>query len=588
MQRKVRNHGNRVVAFAIAVVVFYFLSSSWSAYNRQESVRLANFMNHEIPPESLTAKESSFNWSSITFQHPPGTLAQVPLGKVSSFPRVQYKFKSETLKESARREFRRGEVRKIFQRDWQAYRQFAWMKDALMPVTGGYRDQFSGWAATLVDSLDTLWIMGLRAEFDEAVKAVATIDFGNSSEARVNTFETNIRYMGGLLAAYDLSKRPVLLAKATELGDLLYAAFNTENRMPVDFIDFNRAKTGAELFVEGSVVSASPGTLSLEMTRLSQVTGDPKYYDAMSKVMELFHLQQNETKLPGLWPMFVSMKNEDVATGNQFTLAGCADSLYEYLPKMHGLLRGSEPIYETMSRGFLDAANKHMIFRPMLPGGEDILVTGAVSTDNNGIATLDPESEHLGCYLGGAFALGGRLLNRPEDVDIGAKLTNGCVYAYKSFPAGVGPERWNMVACESRTNCTWDEDIWNQEKRKRPEWMEHLPKGFTTAKDPRYILRPEAIESVFILYRITGRSEFQEAAWDMFQGVRNATRTQYASGAVPDVTRPVDTTMNEDYMESFWLAETLKYFYLAFSPPDVISLDDYVLNTEAHPFLIPR
>lgn len=40
--------------------------------------------------------------------------------------------------------------------------------------------------------------------------------------------------------------------------------------------------------------------------------------------------------------------------------------------------------------------------------------------------------------------------------------------------------------------------------------------------------------------------------------------------------------------QSFWLAETLKYFYLALSPPDLISLDDYVLNTEAHPFRMPR
>jgi len=45
--------------------------------------------------------------------------------------------------------------------------------------------------------------------------------------------------------------------------------------------------------------------------------------------------------------------------------------------------------------------------------------------------------------------------------------------------------------------------------------------------------------------------------------------------------------MQLDEMESFWLAETLKYFYLLFSTPDVISLDDWVLNTEAHPFRRP-
>lgn len=50
----------------------------------------------------------------------------------------------------------------------------------------------------------------------------------------------------------------------------------------------------------------------------------------------------------------------------------------------------------------------------------------------------------------------------------------------------------------------------------------------------------------------------------------------------------INTSAANGPSQSFWLAETLKYFYLAFSPPDVISLDDYVLNTEAHPFKRPK
>lgn len=202
-----------------------------------------------------------------------------------------------------------------------------------------------------------------------------------------------------------------------------------------------------------------------------------------------------------------------------------------------------------MATRFLDAADKHMFFRPMLPGGEDILVSGFVTVHEGGEVVMDPETEHLACYLGGAVALGGRLLGRPGAVVTGAKLTNGCVYAYKSFPSGVGPERHNMIPCPSRDECPWDEKTWIREREKRPEYKPHLPKGFTTAKDPRYILRPEAIESVFLLYRITGRQEFQEAAWEMFQAVRTATGSEHASAAVPDVTKPVDPTKNEDYME---------------------------------------
>ncbi|KAF3025063.1 hypothetical protein E8E14_014478 [Neopestalotiopsis sp. 37M] len=585
-----RGRRTQYASLGVAIIICYLLYSSWTSTSSLESVRLTRFMNsvdESSSPIELAA--SSFNWSNVKHKYavdePP---AQVPFSKFARLPKVQFKFPAETQEQRQQREYKRQQVLDTFVRDWQAYRKYAWMKDALLPVSGGYRDQFSGWAATLVDSLDTLWIMGLKTEFDEAVAAVARIDFGKSTSDSVNTFETNIRYMGGLLAAYDLSKRPVLLVKARELGDLLYGAFNTENHMPVDFISMEQAKTGGGLMVEASVVSASPGTLSLEMTRLSQVTGDPKYYNAVSGVMNVFFRNQNKTKIPGLWPKMVFMSSKDVTAGTDFTLGGCADSLYEYLPKMHGLLQGAEPIYSTMSRGFMNAADEHLFFRPMVPRQEDILISGNANYLGEGEVQLDPGSEHLTCFIGGTFALAGRLLNRPADIETGAKLTRGCMYAYKSMPSGVGPERWNMVACESRDSCEWNEARWDQEKKRRLEYKEQLPKGFTGVSDPRYILRPEAIESVFVLHRITGRQEFQDAAWDMFLAVRNATRTQYASGAVRDVTKPVDTNTNEDYMESFWLAETLKYFYLAFSPPDLISLDDYVLNTEAHPFLRPR
>lgn len=473
----------------------------------------------------------------------------------------------------------------VFMGDWEAYKKYAWLKDALKPLSGGFQDQFSGWAATLVDSLDTLWIMGLRAEFDEAVDAVAGIDFGQSSSGRVNTFETNIRYLGGLMAAYDLSGREVLLAKAVELGDLLYGAFNTENRMPVDFIDFAAAKTGEGLTVEASVVSASPGTISLEFTRLSQLTGDSKYYDAISRVMDVFYKGQNKTRLPGLWPTMVSMSRQDVVSGYQFTLGGCADSLYEYLPKTHALLGGHEPKYEAMSLGFMEAAKK-LLFRPMIPGNESILMpsSGWVNTDED--IVLDNETEHLACFLGGAYALGGKLLNNREYVDIGAKLTLGCVYAYLAFPTGMMPERINMVPCKTWDDCKWDQTLFDEEKRKRPQYKEHLPQGFTTAKDPRYILRPEAIESVFIMYRVTGNPVYQELGWKMFTAIANGTKTETgAHAAVEDVTHAANLLPQSDYMESFWFAETLKYFYLLFCPPDIISLDKYVLNTEAHPFL---
>ncbi|KAL6866713.1 glycoside hydrolase family 47 protein [Trichoderma novae-zelandiae] len=542
-QRIVRNS----ILLTLAILTVWHLGLlSRAPSSSSEWSRLEHSMNHGAFPSRYPESKSSFDWSSIKFRYPPDNNTRLPTSHGNPLPRIQHQFVSESPAAAKKRVQRLLAVKQVFLRAWQGYKQFAWKQDALLPISGGAREQFSGWAATLVDSLDALWIMGLRDEFDEAVAAVADIDFGSSTSSRINIFETNIRYLGGLLAAYDLSDRAVLLTKAVELGDLIYAGFNTENGMPVDFLNFYSAKSGEGLLVEGSVVSASPGTLSLELTRLSQITGDPKYYSAVSQVMDVFYQGQNKTSLPGVWPMNVNMRAKDVVNGSTFTLGGCADSLYEYLPKMHQLLGGGEPKYETMSTTFLQSADRHFLFRPMLPRGDDILMPGNVNVDERGEPALDAETEHLACFVGGMFGLAGKLFERTDDVETGIKLTNGCVYAYRAFPTGMMPERLNMAPCRNRSRCPWDEEYWLQERDKRPEWKPNLPKGFTSAKDPRYLLRPEAIESVFYSYRLTGRREFQDAAWDMFTAVEEGTRTRYANAAVLDVTTAADQLPQED------------------------------------------
>ncbi|KAG6102001.1 hypothetical protein E4U30_000394 [Claviceps sp. LM220 group G6] len=592
----------RVLYMACLATVFLFLFPPrlFSTSPGREIDALWRFMDGAAPDATVlgAGNKSSFDWTQVQMAYlPPDQVSALPASNKyrRRLPPTQYAFKAESSKQAAAlRQERRDQVRNVFIADWQNYRTYAWGRDALNPVSATAKDQFSGWAATLVDSLDTLWIMGLRDEFNEAVAAVGSIDFGASTSRQVNIFETNIRYLGGLLAAYDLSGRDVLLAKAVELGNFIYAGFNTPDNMPVDFIDFEVAKRGTGLEIERSVVSASPGTLSLEMTRLSQVTGDPKYYDAVTRVMRVFHEQQNKTKLPGLWPIMVSMDRMDVSSRREFSLGAGADSLYEYLPKMHALLGGQEPMYEVMTESFMEAATTHLFFRPMVPLEDDILIAGNVDVSDDGETPLDPESGHLVCFIGATMALGGRLLGQPGHVETGAKLAKGCAYAYASFPSGMMPETYNMVACEPRlaSSCSWDEVKWERERKKRKQWKPHLPKGFTTAKDPRYILRPEAIESIFILYRITGKQEYQEIAWTMFQAVHKASQAKYGHAAISDVTIPFEESTKEDnqedYMESFWLAETLKYYYLIFSPPDLIDLDEFVLNTEAHPFRRPR
>jgi mannosyl-oligosaccharide alpha-1,2-mannosidase len=587
-------------AFLFLGIYFFLPQENASAYlprfnygssSRTGTHALAQYMNDPAHVPDIIAKNSSFDWSSVKFAYP---LPHTPLlpPPVAHRPRIQHRFKPDRADVAAVQEQRRLEVKRVFEKSWESYRTKAWMKDALKPISGQYVDQFSGWAATLVDSLDTLWMMGMREAFYEAVEAVATIDFGKSTAARVNTFETCIRYLGGLLAAHDLSGHPVLLQKAVEVGDLLYAGFNTENGMPVDFINFETAKEGTGLRVESQVVSASPGTITLEFSRLSQLTGDNKYYAAVSQVMDLFYENQNATRLPGMWPMMVSMSKKDVTFGYQFTIGGNADSLYEYLPKAHALL-GSADLssrkYEAMSRFFMDTAMDNLLFRPMVPDNDDILVSGNCDILKDG-PRLDPESEHLSCFIGGLYALGSRLFNSDEYLNVGAQLARGCAYAYKSFLTGIMPERYNMALCPGenhRQGCAWDEAVFAEAAANRPQYKAGLPKGFTTAKDPRYILRPEAIESIFVLWRITGDQSWREIAWNMFQAVIKATDTVFANAAVMDVNAPGGGE-KEDYMESFWMAETLKYFYLCFADTDLISLDEFVLNTEAHPFRLSK
>ncbi|KAG5769350.1 hypothetical protein H9Q72_003367 [Fusarium xylarioides] len=519
---------------------------------------------------SVVFVKSSFDWSTVGLVHPPADIKPLPVGHAKRMPRIQAE-KGKFVK-TGDTEKRRDAVRREFRRGWEAYRLKAWGRDELMPLTGQAKDPFGGWAATLVDALDTLWIMDLKAEFNEAASAAAAIDWGKTDEKAVNLFETTIRHLGGLLSSYELSREPALLQKATELGAMLYIAFDTPNRLPGFWLNFDDALKGKQ--VAGiHDPSASPSSLVMEFTKLSQLTNDPKFYDATDRVSRFLLRIQNSTLLPGMWPMCLDFQNEAVHD-NTFSLGALADSLYEYLPKMHALLGGLDENYEIMYRTAADIIIKHLLYRPMLPNQEDVLFLGDARVGAE--VELSTESQHLTCFAGGMFALAGKLFSIEEHVNIGERLARGCAWAYSAFPTGIMPEIFDLVACPTLSPCEWNETLW------KPQNNQKLPPGFRHARDPRYILRPEAIESVFIMYRLTADPKWQDMAWDMFQAVVKYSSTELANAAVDDVTST--ETSKTDSMESFWFSETLKYFYLIFSEPDLISLDEFVLNTEAHPF----
>jgi mannosyl-oligosaccharide alpha-1,2-mannosidase len=184
----------------------------------------------------------------------------------------------------------RQKVVGAFQHSWQNYKENAWGHDEIKPVSGVKTTQtHHDWlymAGTMVDSLSTLWIMGLYKEFAEARDWIEdNLDF--ETDTYVSLFETNIRILGGLLSAYDLSGEPVFLQKAVEVGDKMMYAFAPPYYFPSPRFNFGtstgdhrktRYITQYGFAYDNSYYYsfAEFGTLQLEFTALGERTGDSK------------------------------------------------------------------------------------------------------------------------------------------------------------------------------------------------------------------------------------------------------------------------------------------------------------------------
>ena len=356
-----------------------------------------------------------------------------------------------------------------------------------------------------------------------------------------------------------------------------------------------------------SILVSELGSLTLEFTRLSQLTGEPKYYDAVQRISDEFEKGQSTTTLPGMWPVSVNAEAPSFDKDTLFTLGGMSDSLYEYFPKQYLLLGGLLTQPKTLYENFIEVAKKWMFFRIYNPKDKPLLISGDIRIkvfETNSTASLIPRGQHLTCFAGGMVALASKIFNRPDDLAIAEELTSGCVWAYDSNTNGIAPEIFTVMPCPPTGSCAWSESAWHDalattypgSGTQTPSGLQtlisarRLPPGFTSIDDRRYILRPEAIESVFIMWRITGDRKWQDTAWRMFQAIEKVSRTEIAAAAIWDITVPPGELEKQrvDSMESFWLAETLKYFYLCFEEFGVVSLDEWVLNTEAHPLRRPE
>lgn len=342
------------------------------------------------PSAASSKSDNRIHWKSFSqhFPVPTESMAALPTGKPKSIPKIQHEFKAESAEDEKKREARLAKVKASISKSWNSYRKNAWMHDELRPISGKFRDPFCGWAATLVDSLDTLWIAGLKDEFDDAVKnGVANIDFTFSEKDDIPVFETTIRYLGGLLSAFDVSgghkgDYPVLLDKAVELAEVLYGVFDTPNRMPVLYYRW-QPKSVSQPHKASTVGVAELATLSMEFTRLAQLTKENKYYDAIDRITNALVKFQKEGQaaIPGLFPEQIdasgcdataahmrnrmnkkSHQGDDVecvdkglrpgsSWSQSFSMGGSQDSAYEYFPKASfNLDRGHTQLLLTMCR----------------------------------------------------------------------------------------------------------------------------------------------------------------------------------------------------------------------------------------------
>ncbi|KAJ5976159.1 CAZyme family GH47 [Penicillium waksmanii] len=767
---------------------------------------------------AITAEDTTPHWKKFPEKYPVSSanLIKLPKGPAQPIPKLQAKFKDESTVDKQERLQQLSAVKAEFVHAWQGYKKYAMGEDELMPLTAQAKNPFMGWGATLVDSLDSLWIMDLKDEFSAAVDEIKKIDFTTSSYRNdIPVFETVIRYLGGLLGAYDISGQRYsdLLEKAEELAEILIDIFDTPNRMPELYYNWGANEKNRGHAASMTSGLAEIGSLSMEFTRLAQLTKKDKYYDAIARITNELESLQDSTSIPGLWPMRVnargcattagtnvglgiptkgspshstrsmnttsgleypgsmelkreadldleaaepatynhgsSSSSSDTSYGgsssawgsssadpstfepqeqdkcelglqmppfardNKYTMGGMADSTYEYLPKEFLLLGGKNDQYKKMYTKAMDAIRKHLIFRPMTKGARDIrfaAATGPLALLNKeGPLPKDLvyEGAHLTCFIGGMVAVGAKIFDLHSDMELAYKLTDGCVWAYESTTTGLMPETFKMKPCGGETPCDWDEAHYaspsladhadyrdseaaaqfrsgestygervklnSQSRPSKPaaaaaaaaapaaaediavplpmpgslnphddglSWKRDLsnlgaaataaahpvakptpthrasdadsllnrdttgvpgtaksnapsrtsiydrfPPGMVSIGSPGYYLRPEAIESVFIMYRLTGDKYWRQKGWKMFQSVVKHTHTEHGNAAINDITS--EKPLHKNSMESFWLAETLKYFYLLFADPTVLDLDKYVLNTEAHPFLRP-
>ncbi|TRY57658.1 hypothetical protein DNTS_025898 [Danionella cerebrum] len=220
------------------------------------------------------------------------------------------------------------EVREAFRHAWKGYKAFAWGHDELKPISKTHGEWF-GLGLTLIDALDTMWILGLKDEFAEARKWIET-ELSFSKNVDVNLFESTIRILGSLLSTYHLTSDSLFLDKAKDIGSRLMPAFKTPSKIPYSDVNIGKGTAHPPRWTTDSTV-AEVTSIQLEFRELSRLTEDPQFKNAVEEVTRQVHVL--EGKRDGLVPMFINTNTGKFTRRGAITLGARADSYYEYLLK---------------------------------------------------------------------------------------------------------------------------------------------------------------------------------------------------------------------------------------------------------------
>jgi len=403
---------------------------------------------------------------------------------------------------------------------WNGYKKYAWGHDELKPLSKSYRDWYgTSLLMTPVDAFDTMVLMGLHKEADEAKKIILdSLSFDKNIS--VKFFEINIRLVGGLLSSYELTHEKGFLVLAEDLANRLMPVFNSKTGMPYMYVNL---KTGE---VKGDVSNpAEIGSCIIELGTLSKLTGNPLYFNKAKKALEA--LFERRSKI-GLIGSEINIETGEWVNTNS-SITGGIDSYYEYLLKAWKLFGDKDcmRMWKTSEK----ALNKYLA---------DNAPTGFWygHADMNTGKRISTHFGALDAFLPAVLALGGDL-KRAE------ALESSC---YKM---------WNLEGVE-------------------PEQIDYSTMKITY---PGYPLRPEIIESAYYLYHFTHNEKYLEMGKTFFDDIEKYCRTQCGFAELESVV----SKQKNDAMESFFFAETLKYLYLLFAPGKTLDFNKVIFNTEAHP-----